>query len=405
MPALRRLLAVWALGALVVSRVFSSIAIDVRGASASAGASPSSSSAAVVYNDTRPPSPNGYLCVRGAKGRLNNLVLQNLVAIHMAHRLNRTLLVDAEVSRWYDVDRLSLGLHPNSSYPYRVAVPIKGSGLTCGDPRKVSPYAIDHSLNIPGRYKQYGARTKRAKVASVDNNDIWYWLGRPPEAVYERFFRNLVPRRRYAEKVEFWLREKGLVTGRTEEGQTYNAVHLRRFEGNCGDADVDLCCPKLDYVQQIIIERGGSVMDPLFVASDRQCPPGVLATYRNVDKNNTANNSTANGPVIYSKGYEGACVGVECAVIDFELCVRAGGVFVGNLKSSGDMNIREARLARYGLGHGSEVPGTSSVLSRRGEVAAMERKHRYMTRYIVGHWRFRPDCDKVNPSARGKPCV
>ena len=68
------------------------------------------------YNDTRPVAPNGYLCIFGAKGQLNNLILQNLVGIHIAHHLNRTLLMYAEVSKYYDIDRLSLTVYPDSPY-------------------------------------------------------------------------------------------------------------------------------------------------------------------------------------------------------------------------------------------------------------------------------------------------
>merc|ERR1712086_212191 len=142
---------------------------------------------------------------------------------------------------------------------------------------------------------------------------------------------------------------------------------------------------KLQHVQELLMERGGNLMNPLFVANDRQCPQDVLRSYTN-----------ATDPVVM--GYEGICEGVECAVLDFELCVHAE-VFVGNLKSSGDMNIREWRLARYGK------PGRTSVLSRSAEALALEARHEFLTRYIVGHWRFSPDCNNAGARQRAKPCV
>lgn len=345
---------------------------------AGAGLNENATSAA-SHNDTRPVAPGGYLCVHGAKGRLNNLILQNLVGLHMAHHLNRTLLVDPEVGTYYDVDRLSLTAYADS--PYRAAAEMGQSPhASCGSPQRISPYRIDHGRTIPERFDDYGAQTEGKDLASVDNNDVWYWLGRPPEEVYADFFRGLVPRKPYMDKVDAFLDERNLGSG------SFNAVHLRNFEGKCGYHDVDLCCPKMGHVQSIIVERGGSLLDPLFVASDGQCAEDVRRSYTN-----------ATDPVIV--GYDGPCAGTECAVLDFEACVRAAGVFVGNLKSSGDMNIREWRTARFGRA------GRTSVLSRDGEMAAMEAKHVHVTRYVVGHWRWRPDCGAVGPAKRGQPCV
>jgi len=217
---------------------------------------------------------------------------------------------------------------------------------------------------------------------SVDNGDVWYWLGRPPEEVYGRFFRGLVPRRTYLDKVDTFLNENQAM----QESPTFNAAHLRYFEGRCGTVDTDLCCPKMQHVQELLIERGGKIMDPLFIANDGQCPPEVLRSYAN-----------ATDPVVM--GYKGPCEGTECAVLDFEVCVRAE-VFVGNLKSSGDMNIREWRLSRFGKA------GSTSVLSQTAEAAGVEGRTTHMTRYIMGHWRFRPDCDAIRPAQRAsKPCV
>ena len=167
----------------------------------------------------------------------------------------------------------------------------------------------------------------------------------------------------------------------------YNAHHLRFYEGNCGNGnyDTDLCCPKLGYVQEVLIERDASIIDPLFVANDRQCPENVIRSYTN-----------ATDTVIM--GYSGSCEGTECAVLDFELCVRSN-VFVGNLKSSGDMNIREWRLARF------NKTGRASVLSRHKDVVDLEKKCKYLTRYIVGHFKFRPDCNAVGGRQRNQPCV
>jgi len=302
------------------------------------------------YNDTRPIAPNGYLCVFGTKGRLNNKIVQNLVGLHMARRINRTLLVDPEVSEYYDVDRLSLSVSPDS--PYAAAVPMTNDN-ECGDPKLISPYDIDRSLNIMGRFDRYGEQTRAVRLASVDNTDVWYWLGRPPEDAYMKFFAGLVPRRSYIDKVDAFLDGHGLRDG------SYNALHLRYFEGRCGDLDLDLCCPKLDYVNEILVERDGDARAPLFVANDGQCPPDVLGSYTaaNDDNNNatnttigdaaaTDNNAGVGSVATILNGYDGPCTGTECAVLDFELCVRSS-IFVGNLKSSGDQNIREWRVARY----------------------------------------------------------
>jgi len=296
----------------------------------------------------------------------------------MAHHLDRTLLVDPEVSKYYDVDRLSLTTFAES--PYMTAMAIEKSNHTsCGNPTQISPYTIDHGLNILERFNDYDTQTAGLSLASVDNNDAWYWLGRPPEEIYGKFFQGLIPRQVYQDKVHAFLQENNL------QGNPFNAVHLRNFEGKCGNFNTDLCCPKLGYVQEILKERFGNIMNPLFVANDGQCPQEVLRSYTN-----------ATDPVIM--GYNGPCDGTECAVLDFELCIHAD-VFVGNMKSSGDMNIREWRLARFGK------LGMTSVLSREAETLAMEERTMFMTRYIMGHWRFRPDCNEVGPRQRGQPCV
>jgi len=296
----------------------------------------------------------------------------------MAHHLNRTLLVDPEVSKYYDIDQLSLTTFGES--PYLAAMPIENSKHTsCGNPNQISPYTINHGENILGRFDGYKRQTEGLSLASVDNTDAWYWLGRPPEDFYMKFFQGLVPRQTYQDKVNSFLEKHQL------QQNPYNALHLRYFEGKCGNFDTDLCCPKLDYAQEILVERNGNIMDPLFIANDGQCPPDVLRSYTN-----------ATDTVIM--GYSGPCDGTECAVLDFELCIRAD-MFVGNMKSSGDCNIREWRLARY------DKPGRTSVLSRQAETLAMEERTTFMTRYIVGHWRFVPDCNQVGPRQRSKPCV
>mmetsp|Transcript_26432 Transcript_26432/g.55826 ORF Transcript_26432/g.55826 Transcript_26432/m.55826 type:complete len:376 (-) Transcript_26432:1606-2733(-) len=342
--------------------------------------SPAANVTVVSYNDTRPIAPNGYLCVFGAKGRLNNKILHNLVGIYMAHYLNRTFLVDPEVSQYYDIDRLSLTVYADS--PYRAAMPIeKSDHPTCGNPNQISPYTLTHGLSILERFDEYQSKTKDRTLASVDNNDAWYWLGRPPEEIYGRFFQGLIPRQVYLDKVHAFLEEHNL------HQTLFNSLHLRYFEGKCGNFNTDLCCPKLEYVQWILIERDGSMMDPLFVANDGQCPQDVLATYTNATDNEII------------MGYNGPCEGTECAVLDFELCIHAN-VFVGNMKSSGDWNIREWRLARY------NTPGWKSVLSREEETLALERRTEYMTRYIIGHWRIQPDCDNVGVRQRNqRPCA
>ena len=300
----------------------------------------------------------------------------------MAHHLNRTLLVDPEVSKYYDIDILSLSTYGDT--PYLAAMPIGSSKYPnpCPRPQSISPHTINHALTILERIKDYNKQTSgKGELVSVDNNDVWYWLGRPPEDVYERFFRGLIPKREILEKVNAFMAKHKI----GQEDAPYNALHLRHFEGKCGHNDKDLCCPLLEHVQGIVVEHGGNILDPLFVANDRQCPELVQVSYTN------ATNET---DIIM--GYDGPCDGTECAVLDFELCIHAD-VFVGNLKSSGDMNIREWRLARY------NKVGWTSVLSRQKDAMEMEAKTKYITRYVMGHWRFRPDCS--NTRDRGKPCV
>lgn len=387
-----RRLAIWLAVTLALAGLL--VRVDeLRVAAPDGGANERSAVAAPTYNDTRPVGRNGYLCVWGSKGRLNNKILHNLVGIYMAHRLNRTLLVDDEVSVYYDVDRLSLTTYPDAGH--RVAMSILDSphGRTCGNPSQVSPYNLNRALMIPERIDQYGAQTSGREVASIDNSDAWYWLGRPPESVYAAFFKGLVPRKVYSDKVDSFLADKGL------GDRAYNALHLRYYEGNCGRYDADLCCPVLDRVYEILLERGGCILDPIFVANDGQCPPDVLKSYA-VDSASNANGTAASMNQAIVMGYDGPCSGTECAVLDFELCVRSSGVFVGNMKSSGDLNIREWRLARYGM------EGRTSVLSRDAEMKAWEGKHEYVTRYVMGHWRWRPDCGAVSPRERGsKPCA
>ena len=335
----------------------------------------------ITYNDTRPIAPNGYLCVFGSKGRLNNKILHNLVGIYMAHHLNRTLLVDPEVSKYYDIDRLSLTTY--GDYPYKAAMPIESSPHSaCGNPAQISPYVLNHGLNILERIDGYNTQTMDKTLAAVDNSDAWYWLGRPPEDVYQKFFEGLIPRQVYMKKIDLFLEKHNI------QNEQYNALHLRHYEGNCGNYDTDLCCPKLDYVHEILVTQNGNINDPLFVANDGQCPTDVLDSY----------NINTTRKIIMGYNDNEPCDGTECAVLDFELCIHAE-IFVGNMKSSGDCNIREWRLARY------DKLGMTSVLSRSKEVLAMEGRTKFMTRYILGHWRFRPDCNEIGARDRSKPCV
>ena len=339
-------------------------------------------SSTISYKDTRPIAPNGYLCIYGSKGRLNNKILHNLVGIYMANHLNRTFLVDDEVSKYYDVDRLSLTTYGES--PHMAAMAITSSNYTtCGNPTQLSPYALNHGMNIIERFNDYHKQTKDKHIATVDNNDAWYWLGRPPESIYQKFFAGLIPRKIYQDKAIAFMNKYNL----NQVDNPYNALHLRYYEGKCGNFDTDLCCPKLDYVHEILVERDGNINSPLFIANDGQCPKDVLESYSNTSRT-------------IIMGYnETNCDGTECAVLDFELCIHAE-IFVGNMKSSGDCNIREWRVARYDKG------GTTSVLSRNDpEVKAMEGRTKFMTRYILGHWRFRPDCNSVGGRERSKPCM
>ncbi len=340
---------------------------------------PDNSTKVQIAYDKRPHGSSGYLCVYGAKGRLNNLIIQNLIAIYMARQLNRTLLADAEVSTYYDIERLSLMTYPD--WTYKPIMPITDTNFTCHDPKLQSKYSLNHQLTILERIEDYNKQTSAFEVAAIDNHDVWYWLGRPPEEIYERFFRALVPRPVFRAKVQTFLDQHNL------RPDTYNAVHLRALEGNCGRF-TELCCPKLDYVRGILRERGGILSKPIFVATDQQCSEEVIETY-------TVN--ATNLPIIM--GYVGPCEGTECAVLDFELLLLSD-VFVGNIISSVSMNVREGRLARYGK------PGWLSVLSNEDKTLDLERTVRYLTRYWIGYWEFRKECDQLPPRKRASaPCV
>jgi len=86
------------------------------------------------YADQRPISPMGFICVHGAKGRLNNLIIQNLVGMHMAFYLNRTLLVDNTVAKYFDIDKLGLESWPLDEYPYKPAIQIHNISCPNSDP-------------------------------------------------------------------------------------------------------------------------------------------------------------------------------------------------------------------------------------------------------------------------------
>ena len=62
---------------LCASALITLLNVELRFDSPDAAASrAANATVAASYDDARPAAPNGYLCVHGAKGRLNNLILQ-----------------------------------------------------------------------------------------------------------------------------------------------------------------------------------------------------------------------------------------------------------------------------------------------------------------------------------------
>ena len=200
------------------------------------------------YADQRPISPMGFICVHGAKGRLNNLIIQNLVGMHMAFYLNRTLLVDNTVAKYFDIDKLGLESWPLDEYPYKPAIQIHNISCPNSDPD------VPLQETLFSRYiRQF--TTKRKIFSCLEFTIIrfgWYWLGRPPEDFYTRFFRGLVPIQSIMAKVDDYV-------SHTFRKRTFSALHLRSLEGHCKRMadDPTLCCPILPQVLDIIKAKGG----------------------------------------------------------------------------------------------------------------------------------------------------
>ena len=345
--------------------------------------------------DLRPVAPNGYLCVFGAKGRLNNLIIQNLVALYMAQHTNRTLLVDHEVASYYDIAHLSIHVAALPNHKWRAAMAMPPNE-TCPNPVEASPYTIAKQQNVVGRFENYHQQTRHLNLTSVDNNDIWYWLGRPPSSFYHAFFGHLQLQRKYASKVDDFLalQQQLVAAGR----RNYHALHLRWLEGHChGMADDKaLCCPTRDAVMDIIQKAGGDASWPLLVASDGQCDAAILQTYNRTNNNNNNNN---NSQIIM--GYTGPCQGTECAVLDFALCVAAQGVFVGNTASTADLNIAEMRRTTRSKN------GLVSIVSRTQRVQQLQASNLSISRHLTpGYWKWWPDCDDMTVQQRNRrPCA
>jgi len=336
------------------------------------------SSAAQFQLDTRPISPKGLLCIDGHKGRLNNIIVETMVGMNFARHINRTFAVPSEISDIFDMSRLSLSI-PDEEYIYKPIVlwneVAQDHNMTC----KKSKYTIHKELEVTGRFEAIDETTKDLSLLSVHNNDIWYWLGRPPESFYSKFFNGLAPNTIIQLKVQTFLSQT------FGPDQLFNSVHLRWLEGVCPQTaeSKELCCPDINTTNQILISRGADVSLPMFVASDGQCPQNILSGYEQ-------NNATV--------GYSDQCEGNECAIIDFEITVWSQ-YFLGNLASSGDLNIREWRFSR------AEFPGPTSILSLKNSTVARENATA-LTRYWAFHNGWISDCSDLSArKRRGRVCA
>lgn len=334
----------------------------------------------------------------------------------MASYLNRTLLVHEGFSAFYDINKLGLATLPPTltatssdptngldvQYPYRPLLTVEEasafryrkenitySGHSCPQSFLVNVDGGMKELTVPGRFRSIDEQTADWPVVTVSNNDIWYWLGRPPEHFYARYFGGLVPKTEFNSIANAFIENELHTNYFDNPSREFTAVHLRFLEGHCEGLadDISLCCPSLNTVLSIMKSRNVSLGVPMFVASDGQCAEDIVKDYRSF------------GAIMGISHIPGKypCEGTECAVLDFELCSRST-FFVGLLGSTAAMNIRECRTAR---GHA----GNTSVLSLK-ESTVKKENWTAMTRYYLGHNGWGSDCENLDPfKRRSRPCL
>ena len=362
----------------------------------------SKSSACILDNnceDQRAVSPKGLLCIDGSKGRINNIILQTLTGMYFAMHINRTFAIPSEMSAIFDMERLNSLIATPEEYKYKPIVTWDEAeaeaeaeadqdyNTNSSSKKKMtcvkSNYTISRELDVLGRFERIDNSTKDLKLLSIHNNDIWYFLGKPSESFYAKFYHALAPKPIISSKAnEFTTQVFG-------PDPKYNSVHLRHLEGHCHklSESKELCCPSVNTVTQILKSRGADTSLPIFVANDGQCPDDILDGYK--ERNNTI------------MGYSGRCddsiIGFEqqisvCGIIDFEIAVWAQH-FVGNFASTGDMNIREWRV------HRGMFSGSTSVLSLENSTIARENTTA-LTRNWYYQLKWAQDCHGLSANQR-----
>jgi hypothetical protein len=324
--------------------------------------------------DMRPIAKKGLLCVDQTQGRLNNIIIQLLVMLHMGMAINRTVLITGNMAsafESYDFEHFNLnfqlGQERSSFKPFLVDPRIRecynGTATSSG------------GMSIANRIRQFDQKTLLEPVATLAKKSSWYFLGRPKPPFYVDFFSVLQPTKAIGNKVDDFIK-------RTFQGKPFVAVHLRNLEGACKGMteSLELCCPTRDTVVKILHGKGMSSHMPIFVANDRQCPDQVIEEYRK------------HGDIL---GFSGECEHSECPVLDFEICIHAA-LFVGTLASTADMNIREMRTERM------KLPGGASVLSLKEQTLRNENVTALTRNWIPGAFRWIRDCEKRKNKF---PCV
>mmetsp|Transcript_8371 Transcript_8371/g.10046 ORF Transcript_8371/g.10046 Transcript_8371/m.10046 type:complete len:511 (-) Transcript_8371:425-1957(-) len=284
-------------------------------------------------------SEDGYLCMRGFWGRLNNKVQEMYNALWIAHELNRTLIVEREISRYFDIKRWQ-DIFPHVKY--RVAVPGRGEfrHMCKGSNAIYIAGPNDHRNKMlhtrSGRQAlKKELRKNKNKFVAIAATTVFY-LMETDHAFLRAFFANLYPSANIRLKVDEYI-------NRTFGTRPYMAVHLRSLEGSCtgrmsrANLSDEVCSPSKKMTTKMLqaIQANSENVSPdfsstflsnIYVASDHQKKDRMI-TYK-------------------PKGhfFDGECSSRECAMIDFEIAARSD-FFIGTFASSATRTI--ARLREY----------------------------------------------------------
>lgn len=294
-----------------------------------------------LRNSTKSRSPNGVICTHGAAGRLNNIIIHERKALKLAWDLGRTLVASQEVSLYYDVERLSLGLFPELTF--RMIVPYDetlcyGSGgfvneedvLTIG--KQVYRVENDPEAQLSKLIEKLGNKEQ----AVVSGWDLFYKYPDAPTYFIHSMMGHLYPRPDLMAIVDNFI-------DNSFRNNPFVAVHLRNLEGGCKSI---MCNPTYETTKKRIRKLLPKQFweFPIFVASDGQ-KPDVENTYRHIDN-------------VYF--FTGSCIGTGCAVIEFEICSRANAFF-GTKESTSDTNIDLWRQYRTVSINGINIPSIMDV--------------------------------------------